>query len=240
MSPNAEVTENNKSALVDEIAAAIRTRIMSGEIPIGAQLRQAELANDLGVSRTPIREALRQLHTSGLIEVVPNRGAIVRVPSPWQVRDAYEVRAELEGLACERAVTRINESQLEQLREENREMREVILNPDAPEPPPGQEPATVGLNDAFHTLIHRVADNEWLAKAINDINHAFPRNVSWLVLAGNPRLREENVAEHERIVVALASGDEAAARAAMRTHVLGAGEQLARWYEDRSSTVFVG
>ena len=231
-------TNGERSALVDEIAAAIRQRIMSGEIPIGAQLRQAELASELGVSRTPVREALRQLHTSGLIEVVPNRGAIVRVPSPWEVRDAYEVRAELEGLACERAVSRIHEGELDELRASNQAMREEIADPS----PRGKdsEPPTVELNDAFHTLIHRVADNEWLTREINEINHAFPRNVSWLVLTGNKRQREENVAEHDRIVNALAAGDAETARTEMQAHVKNAGEQLARWYEDRSATVFVG
>jgi DNA-binding GntR family transcriptional regulator len=232
-------TNGERSALVDEIAAAIRQRIMSGEIPIGAQLRQAELANELGVSRTPVREALRQLHTSGLIEVVPNRGAVVRVPSPWEVRDAYEVRAELEGLACERAVSRINAGELKELREANKSMRAEIADPTTDDKP-GSEPPTVEFNDAFHTLIHRVADNEWLARAINEINQAFPRNVSWLVLAGNQRQREDNVSEHERIVEALAAGDAEAAREEMRAHVKNAGEQLARWYEDRSATVFVG
>ena len=241
--PTAETETNGatgeRSALVDEIAAAIRKRIMSGQIPIGAQLRQAELATELGVSRTPVREALRQLHTSGLIEVVPNRGAVVRVPSPWEVRDAYEVRAELEGLACERAVSRINETELQQLRAANQSMRDEIAEPTT-DGEPGAEPPTVEFNDAFHTLIHGVADNEWLARAINEINQAFPRNVSWLVLAGNRRQREENVAEHDRIVDALEAGDAATARAEMRAHVKNAGEQLARWYEDRSATVFVG
>jgi len=228
-----------QSALVDEIASAIRQRIMSGEIPIGAQLRQAELANELGVSRTPVREALRQLHTSGLIEVVPNRGAVVRVPSPWEVRDAYEVRAELEGLACERAATRISATELQELREANEAMRAEVAEPTT-DGKPSAVPPTVAFNDAFHTLIHGVADNEWLARAINEINHAFPRNVNWLVLAGNQRQREENVAEHQRIVDALAAGDGVTAREEMRTHVKNAGEQLARWYEDRSATVFVG
>jgi DNA-binding GntR family transcriptional regulator len=241
--PTETTTETNgtgeRSALVDEIAAAIRARIMSGQIPIGAQLRQAELATELGVSRTPVREALRQLHTSGLIEVVPNRGAVVRVPSPWEVRDAYEVRAELEGLACERAVSRINDTELKELRAANQSMRDEIAEPTT-EGGPGEEPPTVEFNDTFHTLIHGVADNEWLARAITEINQAFPRNVSWLVLAGNRRQREENVAEHDRIVDALEAGDAATARAEMRAHVKNAGEQLARWYEDRSSTVFVG
>ncbi len=234
-----ETGNGERSALEDEIAAAIRGRIMSGEIPIGAQLRQAELANELGVSRTPVREALRQLHTSGLIEVVPNRGAIVRVPSPWEVRDAYEVRAELEGLACDRAASRISDAELAELRETNEAMRAEIAAPTT-DGKPGTEPPTVKLNDAYHTLIHRVADNDWLARAIGEINQAFPRNVNWLVLSGNQRQREENVAEHERIVEALAAGDGATAREEMRAHVKNAGEQLARWYEDRSATVFVG
>jgi len=244
---DSSATDSNggHSALVDEIAAAIRKRIMSGQIPIGAQMRQAELATELGVSRTPVREALRQLHTSGLIEVVPNRGAVVRVPSPWEVRDAYEVRAELEGLACERAVSRINDAELDELRAANQSMRDEVEKSDEATKsksrgPDDAEPPTVEFNDAFHTLIHRVADNEWLTREINEINHAFPRNVSWLVLTGNKRQREENVAEHDRIVDALAAGDAETARTEMQAHVKNAGEQLARWYEDRSATVFVG
>jgi DNA-binding GntR family transcriptional regulator len=90
------------NALVDDLATRIRSQIMSGEIPIGAQLRQAALATTFGVSCTPVREALRQLQNGGLIEVLPNRGAVVRVPAPWEVREAYEVRAELEALAATR------------------------------------------------------------------------------------------------------------------------------------------
>jgi DNA-binding GntR family transcriptional regulator len=225
-------------ALVDQIAAAIRNRIMTGEIAIGAQLRQAELAQELGVSRTPVREALRQLQTTGLIEVVPNRGAVVRVPVPWEVREAYEVRAELEGLACVRAVERVNDAELEQLRAANRGMREAIAHPEATAP--GAEPPTVALNDVFHTLIHQISGNQRLARAINDINETFPRNVSSLILAGDQRRREENVREHERIVEALAAGDARLARDEMHRHVVSAGEQLAHWYERRSSTVFTG
>ncbi|MEJ3742875.1 GntR family transcriptional regulator [Actinomycetes bacterium KLBMP 9797] len=219
------------SALVDETAAAIRARIMSGEIPIGAQLRQAELAKTLGVSRTPVREALRQLQAGGLIEVVPNRGAVVRVPAPWEVREAYEVRAELEGLACVRAVDRITRDVLDELRDTN----ELLRPGDAP-----PNPSSHAANDRFHTLIHQVAGNERLARVIREINEAFPRNVSALVLQDNPRHRQDNFAEHERILAALRAEDAEAARRAMHAHVLSAGEQLARWYERRSATVFRG
>ena len=222
------------NALVDETAAAIRARIMSGEIPIGAQLRQADLAAALGVSRTPIREALRQLQAGGLIEVLPRRGAVVRVPAPWEVREAYEVRAELEGLACVRAVGEITAEQLDELRRTNDVLRA------APATRTRGGLPTTAANDRFHTLIHEIAGNERLARTIRDINDAFPRNVSALVLQDNPRLRANNLAQHERIVEALAAHDAELARREMRDHVIAAGEALARWYERRSQTVFRG
>ncbi|MFI6698985.1 GntR family transcriptional regulator [Streptomyces sp. NPDC050509] len=223
-------------ALVDDTAAAIRARILSGLIPIGAQLRQAELAKALGVSRTPVREALRQLQAGGLIEVLPNRGAVVRVPAPWEVREAYEVRAELEGLACVRAVRAITPDVLRELREANQTVRAMSGRT---APVEGASPST-SANDCFHTLIHTTAGNERLARAIKDINEAFPRNISALVLRDNSRHREDNIREHERIVEALAAEDAEDARRQMKAHVISAGEQLARWYEQRSATVFRG
>ena len=88
-------------ALVDRLAAAIHARVLAGDIPTGSRLRQESLATEFGVSRTPVREALRKLQADGVIELEPNRGAVVRGPSGREVREAYEVRAELEGLAAE-------------------------------------------------------------------------------------------------------------------------------------------
>lgn len=226
------------SALVDEIAAEIRSQIMSGEIPIGAQLRQAELANSFGVSRTPVREALRQLQTGGLIEVHPNRGAVVRVPAPWEVREAYEVRAELEALAASRAVTRLSKEQIETLREANEKMYErsqTMTETDLASAVDSQQG-----NDLFHTLIIGAGGNAHLAKVINDINQTFPRNVTALLIFNDSRHRDKNYQEHKQIIDALADGDARKARRAMRDHVIAAGDHLAQWYEQRSSTVFLG
>ncbi|GHH42944.1 DNA-binding GntR family transcriptional regulator [Streptomyces umbrinus] len=250
--PDADSPAGKGKALVDDTAAAIRARILSGEIPIGAQLRQVELAELLGVSRTPVREALRQLQAGGLIEVLPNRGAVVRVPAPWEVREAYEIRAELEGLACVRAVHAVTPDVLRELREANETVRAVSSGGrgGGAAPGAGSSPATTNTspnaspstsaNDCFHTLIHTVAGNRRLARAIKDVNEAFPRNVSALVLQDNPRHREDNIREHERIVEALAAEDAERARSEMKAHVISAGEQLARWYEQRSATVFRG
>jgi DNA-binding GntR family transcriptional regulator len=223
------------NALVDELASKIRARIMSGDIPIGSQLRQAALAETFGVSRTPIREALRQLQNGGLIEVLPNRGAVVRVPVPWEVREAYEVRAELEALAATRSVSRASSDTIAELRRVNKAMLEKST-----ETTDAAATAQPAGNDAFHTIIYEASGNSHLARAIFEINERFPRNVSALVLADNPRHRDENFAEHERIIDALEAGDLEAARAHMRAHVLSAGEHLAQWYERRSSTVFHG
>ncbi len=232
------LTETSGHALVDEIAAKIRERIMSGDIPIGAQLRQAELASDFGVSRTPVREALRQLQTGGLIDVVPNRGAVVRVPAPWEVRQAYEVRAELESLAAARAVSRISRADIERLRAAN----QAMYDRSTAESDAGTDRAMGSRreNDIFHTTITEAADNARLARVIDEINETFPRNVSAQLLVGDDRHRTENHNEHLRIIEALEAGDEDAARQAMREHVLNAGEHLAQWYERRSSTVFRG
>ncbi len=228
-------SQTRGQALVDEIAGRIRQQIMSGEIPIGAQLRQAALASEFGVSRTPVREALRQLQSGGLITVVPNRGAVVHVPSPWDVRAAHEVRAELEGLAAERAATRITDTQLAKLRKAQETMRKASERT-KPRSAPGPAQTTIA-NDEIHTTIHEAARNPWLAKMIIQINESFPRNVLSLVLAENPVARRENVRQHDEIIDALAAGDGATARDAMRRHVVDSGEQLARWYEERSTTV---
>jgi len=231
-------TAHPGGALVDVVAGRIRERILSGDIPIGSQLRQGELAEDFGVSRMPVREALRQLQAGGLIEVHPNRGAVVRVPAPWEVRETYEVRAELEALAARRAVRRVTPAHLEELRALNAEMRRrADAGGAGPEPEPARRHRG---NEAFHTVIADCAGNERLRRAIDELHAAFPRNILARLLAEDPRYCADNFAEHDRIVDALAAGDAAAAGTVMREHVLQAGEQLARWFERRSSTVFRG
>lgn len=225
--------------LVDDIAARIRARIMNGELAIGNPLRQAALAAEFGVSRTPVREALRQLQNGGLIEMQPHRGAVVRVPAPWEVRQAYEVRAELEGLAARRAASRITERQLAEMREHNDVLREAARRAEG-EGAEGGSPATTAANDCFHTIVCEAADNPWLSRMIDRINESFPRNVSSLALAGDERHRQLNIRQHEAIVDALAAHDGDRAQEVMRAHVVSSGEHLTAWYERRSQTVFHG
>src|SRR5947207_4382497 len=121
----AQATEERR-ALVDKLAAQLQARVLSGELPSGTRLRQEALADEFGVSRTPVREALRKLQASGLVELRPHRGALVRGLSPREIRDAYEVRAELEGLAAEVAALRIRQEQLERLYGAQAQFREAL------------------------------------------------------------------------------------------------------------------
>ncbi|MEV0486682.1 GntR family transcriptional regulator [Streptomyces sp. NPDC050508] len=231
--------QTDESPLVDDIAARIRARIMNGELAIGKPLRQAALATEFGVSRTPVREALRQLQNGGLIEMQPNRGAVVRVPAPWEVRQAYEVRAELEGMAARRAASRITERGLAALREHNAVLCEAVARV-AGEGKGAGSPNTTAANDCFHTVICEAADNPWLTRMIDRINESFPRNVSSLALAGDERHRQLNIRQHEAVIDALAAHDADRADELMREHVISSGEHLTAWYERRSQTVFHG
>nr|WSY49025.1 GntR family transcriptional regulator [Streptomyces sp. NBC_00886] len=231
--------QTDDGPLVDDIAARIRARIMNGELAIGKPLRQAALATEFGVSRTPVREALRQLQNGGLIEMQPNRGAVVRVPAPWEVRQAYEVRAELEGMAARRAASRITERGLAALREHNAVLCEAVAQA-ADKGKDAGSPTTTAANDCFHTVICEAADNPWLTRMIDRINESFPRNVSSLALAGDERHRQLNIRQHEAVIDALAAHDADRADEVMREHVISSGEHLTAWYERRSQTVFHG
>ena len=110
---------------VDVLAEQISASIMTGEYPIGTWLRQESLAERYGVSRQPVREALRQVQASGLVEVIAHRGALVSGPSPRDIREAYMVRGELEGLAAEIATERLTLDDLETMRAAEHTFREA-------------------------------------------------------------------------------------------------------------------
>ena len=225
-------------ALVDSVAERIRERILSGDIPLGTPLRQAELADEFGVSRMPVREALRQLQNGGLISTLPHRGALVRVPAPWEVRDAFEVRAELEALAARRAAGRLPGPAVASLRELNATMRDRARAAPAPN---AADPAHRHRgNETFHDTIAGHAGNGRLASTIRGLHDAFPRNILVQLLADDPGYGTRNFDEHDAVLEAIVDGDADRAATVMRDHVRHAGDQLARWFERRSSTVFHG
>jgi DNA-binding GntR family transcriptional regulator len=230
------MTATAQHGLVDRLAAEIQSRVLSGEIATGTRLRQESLASEFGVSRTPVREALRQLQSSGLVAVEPNRGAVVRGPSPREIREAYAVRAELEGFAAEHAVAHINDAQLDQLREAERLFRHSIEDLIETRRSGGDrgwstESDWERANTLFHGVIQEAAGNRQLLNLIAHLHQRFPRDLTWSALNGNSHLLAENINQHQRILAAIEARDPVEARVAMTEHVRAAGELIARRLE---------
>jgi DNA-binding GntR family transcriptional regulator len=224
------------TSLADEIAFRVESAILEGIYPPGSRLLQDELCERFGVSRTPIREALRKLQARNLVLVVPNKGATVRVPTRKELSDVYEVRSELEGYACELAAGRATPGVIEELDESQQRIVDLVgrlLRADMDD----GELAWVHVqlnraNDDFHGVVHRTADNERLRQAIQDLARVFPRDYFWRGIRSAEEMRTLNLEEHDRVRTALSEGDGAAARRAMRAHVLHARSVLLGYLDE--------
>jgi DNA-binding GntR family transcriptional regulator len=223
--------------LVDRLAATIHARVLSGAIVRGTRLPQEALAAEFGVSRTPVREALRKLQAAGVVELLPHRGAVVRGPSAREIRESYEVRTELEGLAAELATARIGDADLQRLRDAERLFRTSVVDLVAGlrrrgrDTPWGENDAWVRANDLFHQAILEAAGNHRLAEVMGDLRRSFPRELTWSALSANSRRLEENVLQHGEILDAIERRDAGAARLRMIAHVRAAGELVLHHFE---------
>ena len=229
---------DERRALVDKLAATLQARMISGELVSGTRLRQEALAEEFGVSRTPVREALRKLQASGLVEVQPHRGALVRAPSAREIRDAYEVRAELEGLAAQLAAERIHHEQLDALHEVQKQFRETLAHLLEVRSGGGLDAVPEEdierwrhANDGFHQQIQDAAANDVLVATLAHLHRSFPRDLTRTVLGESTKLLAENVHEHEQILDAIERRDAPGARALMVDHVRHAGALITLRFE---------
>lgn len=218
-------------AIADELAARIASEIITGELKAESWLRQKALGERYGVSRQPVREALRQLQAYGMVEMHPRRGALVRRPSPRDMREAYLVRAELEGLAAALAAQRITLDGIQRLQNAQWRFEEVVqevMNGGSADA--SNAAAWASANDDFHQEILDAAGAHILGNSLEALHRIVPRSLSANALHSR-RLLRENIIQHASIYSAIESGDEDAARAAMRKHVLDSGEVIADWFE---------
>jgi len=230
------------SALVDALAVELQARVLTGAIPSGARLRQEAIAEEFGVSRTPVREALRKLQAMGVVVLEPHRGAIVRGPTSHEVREAYDVRAELEGYAAELASVRIQDSQLRALRDAvalfRRSCESLVARRDRDS---GWSAADIRTwtraNDEFHQQVQQAAGNERLRATIADLHLSFPRDLTAIVLKESSRLLEQNVDQHAAVLEAIERRDAPAARRLMVEHVHTAGALVTLRFEQRERAV---
>jgi DNA-binding GntR family transcriptional regulator len=218
----------------DDLAHELQVEIITGRIPLGTRLRQEDLAERFGVSRTPIREALRQLQAIGLVEQLGHRGALVRSFSPDECRNIFLVRAELEGLAAERASGRLTTYDHADL-----DTAQALLRAGGKRV--GQLPASddegrlIALqqcsqaNELFHNVILAAATCPPLRDTVQALTNRVPRSLAWHTFAVDPGIVPRSADDHDRITEALDKPDPKRARKLLHAHVLDTGETLARW-----------
>jgi DNA-binding GntR family transcriptional regulator len=225
--------------LVGSLAERISAKILAGEYPPGSRLRQEALAEAFSVSRTPIREALRQLEVKGVVQHVPNQGAIVLAPNARDIREAYQVRAELEGLAISLAVEWITDEQIERMRNAQKRFAATVEKLTLAARMSNAKahlknvPNWVESNDEFHGVVIEASGNRRLRQLIRDLHLGFTRSVMLSALTMDGRRMRENVAQHEAILSAITRHDAIEARKEMTHHILRSGELIVWWLESQ-------
>ncbi|VTZ26977.1 Transcriptional regulator, GntR family [Methylocella tundrae] len=202
--------------LSDQIRNALTDEIASGKLPAGAALDEQDLANRFGASRTPVREALRQLSVSGLVEMRPRRGVVVTRLTPEQIMDMFETTAEVEAMCVRLAtyrMTPLERSHLLDLHEASRSLVEK-----------GDIDGYDAFNSRFHEAIYLATHNSFMAEqalAIRARLKSFRRTQ----LRQADRIHRSRD-EHEGIMVAIAQGDGEEASRRMRAHMLNAASAI--------------
>jgi len=190
----------------EAVAGALREAISLGDLPHGTRLTQDDLATQFGVSRIPVREALWQLESEGLIEIIPHRGAVVSGLTLQELREIYEIRIALEALAVSLAVPRAGEADLARL-------DAFVIQMDAV-PDPAR---WLDLNRDFHNALYEPADRPRLSHLVDTLRRNSERYLRLLVrLMGRTGLAQ---AEHRGIVEAYRRGDVEGAVTALRGHL---------------------
>lgn len=210
-----------RQTLAGMTADAIRERILRGRYPEGEPLRQDAIGIELGVSRIPVREALRQLEAEGLVTFNPHRGAVVSTLSLKQIRELFELRAEIEGDLIRRAVPHMTP--------EDHARAEEILDAYEAALRAGQVAVWGALNWQFHSTLYAPADRVLTMSIVSRLHHHSDRylRMQLALTHGETRARQE----HRAIAAAAKKRDGAKAERLMRAHILGAGAVLVAFLE---------
>ncbi|WP_327634972.1 GntR family transcriptional regulator [Kribbella sp. NBC_00482] len=194
-------------ALREQVLAELRRRIVDGEYHEGERLTETRLADDFGVSRNPVREALRVVEAEGFVHILPRRGAVVATLDETAVRDLFAVRQQLETLAAGLAAERATPQGIATLRRLVEEANAAAKAEDFDQ--------VAELNSEFHRAVIEVSGNRWL----HSISAAMYHHVHWVFRVGAAQRAPHSTEEHMRLVEAIEAGDAAAASTAARLHV---------------------
>jgi DNA-binding GntR family transcriptional regulator len=206
--PTADIPLGNRT-LREQVADHLREEILASRLAPGTELGEVMLAQSLGISRGPLREALGQLAAEGLVTIVPRRGAVVKTLTRQEFIDAYQVREALESLAIKLAVPRLSETDRAELRRMCKEMES--------EAAAGNTERFFEINQDFHALLVNASGNQKLeemhAQLIAQMGRLLKKSVE---LRGGV---EQSAAEHRGILAAVDAGDPALAARLLEEHI---------------------
>lgn len=209
MNHELKVNMNEYLPLRDVVFNTLRQAILKGELEPGERLMEIQLAERLGVSRTPIREAIRKLELEGLVLMIPRKGAEVAKISEKSLRDVLEVRRSLEELAIELACQRMTEEDIQNLENAQEEFRKAIQRGDA---------MTIAETDEhYHDIIYNGTGNSRLVQILNNLREQMYRyRLEYIKDAAK---RQILIVEHDHILRAVKGRHVAEAKAAIREHI---------------------
>lgn len=209
MEQDLKVNMNEYLPLRDVVFNTLRQAILKGELAPGERLMEIQLAERLGVSRTPIREAIRKLELEGLVLMIPRKGAEVAKISEKSLRDVLEVRRSLEELAIELACQRMAEDEVKLLEEAQLAFREAVNKGDAM--------AIAESDERYHDIIYYGTGNARLVQILNNLREQMYRyRLEYIKDADK---RQVLLVEHEKILRAVKGRHAAEAKEAMREHI---------------------
>ena len=211
------IIDNSTKSLEEKVYFVLEEEIISGKYQRGDALTEMSLCKKLGVSRTPVRAALQRLCKEGLIEISPNRGAIVIGVTEDDLGDAYRIRMRLEGLASALATERITDKEKSELKE-TLELSEFYLKK-------GDAEKLKELDTIFHKIIYNASGSRLLCKILSDL-HSNIRSYRKLSLNVPGRL-ENSVDEHVEIYNAIVNGAQEEADRLTHLHIKHAMENTA-------------
>ena len=202
--------------LKEVVFRVLREAIIQGELAPGSRLLEIQLADQLGVSRTPIREAIQMLRDDGLVEVIPRKGAVVAGITEKQMKDVLEVRIAMEELAIRLCAARISSDKLTELERAEKAFEESIKSGDVNE--------SAICDEKFHSIISESTGNKSLVMLLSAFREQMYRfRVAYLM---QKEVHEVLISEHNQMIDMIRKGDRDAAAKILRKHIDGQQEMV--------------
>lgn len=203
------VTLDNYKPLREIVFETLREAIINAVLKPGERLMEIQLAEEMGVSRTPVREAIRKLELEGFVVMVPRKGAYVAGISMKDIADVFEIRAAMEGLAAGLAAERITEEELEQLERILVKIGECVQNKDLEK--------LIEVDTEFHDTLYQACRNERLVQIVSNLREQIQRaRTASLSTPGRSKYALE---EHKKIVEAVSERNVELAQMLARDHI---------------------